>query len=155
LIDGQDAYKQIHIIPEHDNRLTVTTPDGNMVSNVIQIGDCNAPATYQALMNHLFSPYIGRFLDVYLNDIIIYSDTLEDHIQHVKIVIDFLAWEKLYLSEKKLQFLCPTMKVLGHVIDNDGIHMDPNKVNALLCWKTPTNWDLLCGFLGAAGYLVS
>lgn len=124
-----------------------------MVSNVIQIGDCNAPATYQALMNHLFSPYIGRFLDIYLDDIIIYSDTLEDHIQHVKLVLDILAREKLYLSEKKLQFLCSKMKVLGRIIDDDGICMDPDKVNALLRWKTLTNWDLLRGFLGAAGYL--
>jgi hypothetical protein len=90
VIDGQDTYKQIRVIPEHVEHTTVTTPNGNMVSNVIQIGDCNAPATYQALMNHLFSPYIGRFLDVYLDDIIIYSDTLEDHISHVKLVLDIL-----------------------------------------------------------------
>lgn len=59
LMDGKDAYKQIRIEPEHVDRTAVTTPDGNMVSLVIQIGDCNAPATYQALMNHIFSGYIG------------------------------------------------------------------------------------------------
>ena len=63
IIDEQDAYEQIRIIPEHVPRTAVTTPDGNMVSLVVQQGDCNAPATYQALMNYLFSEYIGVFMD--------------------------------------------------------------------------------------------
>jgi hypothetical protein len=105
LIDGQDAYEQIRIVPEHDHRSAVTMPDGNMVSLVIQQGDCNAPATYQSLMNYLFSDFIGRFMDVYLDDIVIYSETLEEHKQHVKAVIDVLKRETLYLSENKLQFL--------------------------------------------------
>ena len=106
IIDGQDAYEQIRIRPDHVSRTTMTTPDGNMISHVIQQGDCNAPATYQALMNYLFAPYLGQFLDVYLDDIIIYSNTLEDHVKHIKLVLDILKREKLYLSEQKLQFLC-------------------------------------------------
>ena len=100
IIDGQDAYKQICVIPEHVERTAVTMPDGNMVSHVIQQGDCNAPATYQALMNHMFGEHIGVFMDVYLDDIIIYSDTLEEHVQHVTTVIRILKEEKLYLSER-------------------------------------------------------
>ena len=65
-------------------RTLFTTPDGTMVSYVMQIGDCNAGATYQSLMNFIFSPYIGVFMDVYLDDIVIYSDTPEDHVKHVK-----------------------------------------------------------------------
>jgi hypothetical protein len=72
LLDLKNAYEQIRIIPEHIERSAVTMPDGNMVSLVVQMGDCNAPATYQALMNHIFSLYIGRILDVYLDDIIVY-----------------------------------------------------------------------------------
>lgn len=90
VIDGQDAYEQIRTIPEHVERSTVTTPDGNMISLVIQQGDCNAPATYQALMNYLFSSYLGRWMDVYLDDIVVYSDTLEEHVEHVKTVIEIL-----------------------------------------------------------------
>jgi hypothetical protein len=100
-LDLKNAYEQIRIIPEHVERSAVTTPDGNMVSEVIQQGDCNAPATYQALMNHLFSAYIGRFMDIYLDDIVIYSDSLEDHVKQVKLVLDILAKEKLYLSGGK------------------------------------------------------
>ena len=153
LLDLKNAYEQIRIIPEHVDRSAVTTPDGNMVSLVVQMGDCNAPATYQALMNHIFSPYIGRILDVYLDDIIVYSNTFSEHMEHVKLVIDILQREKLYLSLKKLHFLQSELKLLGRIVGNDGIRMDPEKVESVLAWKTPTNRDLLRGFLGAVGYL--
>ena len=153
IIDGQDAYKQIRVIPEHVERTAVTTPDGNMVSHVVQQGDCNAPATYQALMNHLFGEYIGVFMDVYLDDLIIYSDTLEDHIKHVTTVLDILWREKLYLSKAKLRFLCKEVKILGHVVTDDGIQMDPEKVDQVVNWKVPTNRTLCRGFVGTVGYL--
>jgi hypothetical protein len=152
-LDLKSAYEQIRIVPEHVERSAVTTPDGNMVSLVAQQGDCNAPATYQALMNHIFSAYIGRFMDIYLDDIIIYSNTLVEHVEHVKLVVDILAREKLYLSEKKLRFIAPELHILGHIIDDDGIRMDPDKVDSVVNWKVPTNRDLLRGFLGSVGYL--
>ena len=100
-------------MPEHVERSVVTTPDGNMVSLVLQMGDCNAPATYQSLMNHIFSPYLGRFLDVYLDDIIIYSDTLQDHVQHCRLAMNVLKKEKLYLSKPKIRFLPDELTLLG------------------------------------------
>ena len=124
-----------------------------MVSLVMQQGDCNAVATYQSLMNYIFGPHIGVFLDVYLDNIVIYSDSLADHVKHVKIVIDILHREKLYLSVMKLKFLCPEMKVLGHIVDDQGIRMDPDKVDSVLNWKVPTSKELLRGFLGSVGYL--
>ncbi|CAA7269982.1 unnamed protein product [Cyclocybe aegerita] len=153
MLDLKDAYEQMCIDPKDVWKTAFATPQGNMVSNVVQIGDCNAPATFQALMNHIFSPYIGIFMDVYLDDIIIYSDTLEEHIEHVKLVLDVLKREKFYLSANKLNFLSKRVKILGRIVDEEGIQMDPHKVDALSRWKTPTNRDLLRGFLGAAGYL--
>lgn len=97
-LDLKNAYQQIRIIPEHVERSAVMTPDGNMVNQVVQIGDCNAPVTYQALMYYLFSAYVGCFMDIYLDDIVIYSSTLDKHIAHVKLVLDILYKEKLYLS---------------------------------------------------------
>lgn len=76
----------------------------------------------QALMNHIFGEYIGSFMDVYLDDIVMK--------------------EKLYLSEKKLQFLCDEIKILGRVITSDGIKMDREKVDRILHWKVPTNRTL-------------
>ncbi|PIL27303.1 transcription factor [Ganoderma sinense ZZ0214-1] len=153
LIDGKDAYEQIRIEPAHVERTAMTSPDGNMVSLVLQQGDCNAVATYQALMNHIFGPYIGVFMDVYLDDVYIHSDTLADHVRDCKTVIDVLRREQLYLSSTKLKFLCPELKVLGRIVDDDGIRMDPNKVDSVLNWKPPTNKELLRGFLGSVGYL--
>ena len=152
-LDLKNAYEQIRIVPEHVERSAVTTPDGNMVSQVVQQGDCNAPATYQSLMNHLFSAYIGRFMDIFLDDISIYSDNLEDHVKHVKLVLDILAKEKLYLSGGKLHFIAPELKLLGRIVDDEGIRMDSEKVDSVLNWKVPTNRDLLRGFIGSVGYL--
>ena len=153
LLDMKNAYEQIRVIPEHVPRTAVTTPDGNMVSNVLQQGDCNAPSTHQSLMNHLFSPYIGRFLDVYMDDLMVSSYTLEEHVEHVKLVLDILKREKLYLSRSKLHFVSPKLKILGRIIDDQGISMDPEKVDSVLNWKVPTNRDLLRGFIGSVGYL--
>ncbi|KAJ3500276.1 hypothetical protein NMY22_g19310 [Coprinellus aureogranulatus] len=153
IIDGQDAYEQIRVEPEDVPKTAMNTPNGNMVSLVMQQGDTNAVATFQTIMTRLFAPYIGKFVDVYLDDIVIYSNTLREHIEHVKLVIDILRRGKFFLSEKKLRFLCSEMKVLGRIVDDEGIRMDPDKVDSLSKWKTPINRDLLRGFLGAAGYL--
>ena len=73
--------------------------------------------------------------------------------EHVKEVLSILRHKKFYLSAEKLQFLCPEMKILGRIIDDDGIQMDPDKVDQVLHWKMPTNRDLLRGFIGSVGYL--
>jgi RNase H-like domain found in reverse transcriptase/Reverse transcriptase (RNA-dependent DNA polymerase)/gag-polyprotein putative aspartyl protease len=154
LIDGKDAYESCRIEPNDVWKTLFNTPDGTMVSLVMQQGDCNAPATYQTLMNYLFSAYIGVFMDVYLDDIVIYSDTISDHIKHCKIVLNVLRKEKLYLSTPdKLQFFATELRILGHIINDRGIIMDPHKVDEISKWKTPTNKNLLLQFIGAAGYL--
>ena len=77
-------------------------------------------------MNHIFGPYIGVFMDVYLDDIIVYYDTVEDHIKHLRIILDVLRREQLYLiSPDKLQFFAKKVKILGHVIDERELVMDP------------------------------
>ena len=153
LIDGKDAYEQIRVVPEHVSRTLFTTPDGTMESLVMQQGDCNAGATYQTLMNHVFAPYIGVFMFVYLDDIIIFSDSIEEHLKHIRIIFDVLRREKLYLGPNKMQFFAEELKILGHVIDSKGIRMDPHKVDKVVNWKTPTNKDLLRSFIGAVGFL--
>ncbi|QRV99116.1 Reverse transcriptase (RNA-dependent DNA polymerase) [Ceratobasidium sp. AG-Ba] len=153
LIDGKDAYEQIRVVPEHVHRTLFMTPKGTMVSQVMQQGDCNAGATYQALMNHVFAAFIGKFMFVYLDDIIIFSDTVEEHERHVKMVFDVLRKEKLYLSPSKMQLFADRLEILGHVITDEGIMMDPHKVDAVEKWKVPANKDQLASFLGAVGYL--
>lgn len=153
LLDGKDAYEQIRIDPKDVDKSLFATPDGTMVSLVMQIGDCNASATYQSIMNYIFSDFLGVFMDVYLDDICVYSDTPEDHVVHVKKVIDRLTEHKFFLSAHKLQFFMEELKILGHVIDKLGIRMDPAKVDQVANWKTPTNKSLVASFIGSVGYL--
>jgi hypothetical protein len=153
LMNQKDAYEQVRVVPERVHRTATTTLDGTIESLVMQQGDCNAPGTYQALMNHIFANYIGVFLDVYLDDIIIYSDTLEEHVKHCKIVFDTLREQLLYLSQGKIQLLPRELKILGRVIDDQEICMDHDKVNSILNWKTLTSKELVQGFLGSVGFL--
>ena len=102
LIDSKDTYEQIRIIPEHVNRSIFNTLDRTIVSEVMQLGDCNSRATYQALMNHIFQPYLGDWIDIYLDNLVIYSDTIKDHMRHLRTVIDILCKEKFYLSKHKM-----------------------------------------------------
>ena len=101
-------------------------------------------------MNFLFSSYLGQWMDAYLDDIVVYSGTLAEPVEHAKTILDI---EKLYLSLNKLRFLCKELKIFGRIVDDDGIRMDPDKVDSVVNWKTPTNRDLLRGFIGSAGYL--
>ena len=153
LIDGRDAYEQIRVVPEDVPLTLFTTPDGTMESLVMQQGDCNAGATYQTLMNHIFASYIGVFMYVYLDDIIIFSDSAKEHVEHIKTIFGILRKERLFLGLNKMQFFAKELKILGHVIDDKGIRMDPHKVDKVLNWKTPTNKDLLRSFIGAVGFL--
>jgi hypothetical protein len=93
------------------------------------------------------------FSGVMAHLVVIYHDTLEEHIKGVKLVIDILRREKFYLAADKLHFMPKELKLLGHYISQNSIKMDPHKVDNIMAWKTPTNRDLLSGFVGAAGYL--
>ncbi|CEL62801.1 hypothetical protein RSOLAG1IB_12575 [Rhizoctonia solani AG-1 IB] len=124
-----------------------------MVSQVMQQGDCNAGATYQQLMNHLFSAHIGVFMYVYLDDIIIFSNTIEEHVSHIRTILNILEREKFYLSPKKMQFFTKEINLLGHVINEKGIKMDPHKVDSIEKWKTPTTKEQIASYIGALGYL--
>jgi hypothetical protein len=155
LMDGQDAYEQIRVEPSDVPRTLMITPDGTMVSNVLQLGDANGVATFMAVMTDLFLPYLGVWMDVYLDDIIIYSDTLEEHVQRVKFVMDTLRAARFYLAADKLHFLPKELKLLGHVITDDGIKLDPFKVDSVVAWKIPTTKEALRRFLGSVGYLTS
>ena len=104
-------------------------------------------------MNYIFQPYLGDWMDIYLDNLVIYSDTIEDHIRHLKTVIDILCKEKFYLSKHKMQLFQKELKILGHIVNNQGIRMDSHKVESIKQWKVPTNKDLLQGFLGSVDYL--
>ncbi|QRW20698.1 Transposon Ty3-I Gag-Pol polyprotein [Rhizoctonia solani] len=153
LLDGKDAYEQIWVVPEDVHKTLFHTPMGTMVSHVMQQGDCNAGATYQALMNHIFAPYIGVFMFVYLDNIVIFSDTIEEHVKHICTILGVLKRKRLFLSPSKMQFFAEELRILGHIVDKKGIRMDLHKVDSVSKWKTPESKEQLASFLGAVGYL--
>ena len=154
-IDMSDAYEQIRIVPEDVWKTAFATIYGTFVSTTMQQGDCNAPATFQRLMTHVFREYIGDFVHVYMDDIFIYSNTKEDHQRHIQLVLDKLRQNKLYLIASKCDFYSKRMDCLGHIIDERGIHADADKMSKVRNWPTPKTYNEVQRFLGLVQYLSS
>ena len=114
----------------------------------MQQGDCNTPSTFQQLMTIIFWDYIGRFVPVYLDDIFVYSNLIEEHEKHLKLVFDKLRQVHLYLEESKLDLYSKRMDCLGHLIDDHGIHADSDKMLHICGWGTPRNNHDVQRFLG-------
>jgi hypothetical protein len=106
-----------------------------------------------AVMRDMFAAYISAWLEVYLDNLIIHTNNLDEHVCCVKIAVDTLCKHKFYLAESKMHFLADKIKLLGHIITHRGIKLDLAKVDKISTWKVPLNCDLLHGFLGAVGYL--
>src|SRR6184192_639302 len=129
-------------------------PDEQMYnSRVMQQGDCNSPSTFMRIINYILQAFLGIFVFVYLDDIFIYSDTLEDHIDHIKQVCLKLREHLLYTSAKKSQFFADKLEILGHYIDNQGIHADPSKIEKIINWPTPTSRKKVERFNATVNYL--
>lgn len=104
IMGGKGVYERIRVKPDHVLGTIFTTTDSTIKSLVLQQGDYNGGATYQASMNHIFAPYVRKLMDVYLHDIVICSDTIAEHLEHVQIVLDILRQEKLSLGVDKICF---------------------------------------------------
>ena len=104
------------------------------------------------LMNGVFRPYIDSFMIFFIDDIFFYSKTEEDHVQHLRIVLQRLREEKLYVKFSKCEFLLTSVTFLGHVVSNEGIRVDPDKIEAVRGWTRPTTPTEIRSFVGLAGY---
>lgn len=152
-IDLSDAYEQIRIEPSDVWKTAFASVYGTMLSAVLQQGDCNGPATFQRLMTHVFRECIGLFVHVYLDDIFIFSDTIDEHEGHLRIVFETLRRNHLFLKSSKCDLYSTRMDCLGHIIDDRGLHADADKMARVRDWRTPRNFNDVQRFLGLVQYL--
>jgi hypothetical protein len=103
-------------------------------------------------MNSIFAPYMRKFVLLFMNDILIYSRTLDDHVQHIRLVLQTLLQHKLFLKFKKCAFAQQNIEYLGHVLSNDGVSTDPSKIDAMVNWHVPKSLTEVRGFLDLTGY---
>nr|GFA58535.1 hypothetical protein [Tanacetum cinerariifolium] len=137
-IDLRFGYHQLQIREEDIPITAFQTRYGHFEFQVMPFGLTNAPAVFMNLMNRVCKPYLDKFVIVFIDDILIYSKNKEDHEKHLKIILELLKNEKLYAKFLKCDFWLKSVQFLGHVIDSNGVHVDPAKVEDIQNWSAPT-----------------
>lgn len=151
-IDLQSGYHQIRINDKDRQKTAFRTPDGLYEFLVLSMGLANAPSVFQAVMNQVFQPYLNKFVLIYLDDVIIFSKTPEEHIEHLRTVLTALRQEQLQAKRSKCEFNRTELKFLGMIVSKDGLKVDESKVATVRDWPTPKEVSSLRGFLGLANY---
>ena len=119
---------------------------------VMPFGVTNAPAVFMDLMNRVFRDFLDQFVIVFIDDILIYSRTEEQHAEHLRLVLETLKQHQLFAKFSKCQFWLTSIAFLGHVVSGSGISVDPQKIQAVVDWPRPTTVTEVRSFLGMAGY---
>ena len=151
-IDLRSGYYQIRVAERDIEKTTMRTRYGAYEYLVMPFGLCNAASTFMALMDKVFGQVLDEFVIVYIDDILIFSETLEEHAQHMRKVLSLLREHKLYGKMSKCEFCLKEIHFLGHVVGEGVIKMDPEKVRAVLDWKRPQNVHEVRSFLGLANF---
>ncbi|GJU23628.1 putative reverse transcriptase domain-containing protein [Tanacetum coccineum] len=150
--DLRSGYHQLRVHEDDIPKTAFRTRYGHFEFTVMPFGLTNAPAIFMDLMNRVCKPYLDKFFIVFIDDILIYSKTKEDHEVHLRLMLELLTKEKLYAKFSKCEFWLQEVHFLGHVVNQSGIHVDPSKIEAVKNWKAPTTPSEVRSFLGLAGY---
>ena len=151
-IDLRSGYHQIKIRPEDIPKTTFSTRYGLYEYLIMSFGLTNAPTYFMYLMNSVFMPKLDKFVVVFIDDILIYS---ESDVEHLRFILSRLREHNLYAKFRKFskcEFWLSKVPFLGHILSEDGISVDPTKVQEVMDWKAPTLVHEVQSFLGLAGY---
>ncbi|XP_058733135.1 uncharacterized protein LOC131604728 [Vicia villosa] len=151
-IDLRSGYHQIRVKEGDIQKTAFRTRYGHYEYAVMPFGVSNAPGVFMEYMNRIFHSYMDKFIVVFIDDILIYSKSEEDHTEHLRIALQVLKDNKLFAKFSKCEFWMETVSFLGHVISGDGIAVDPSKISAVLQWEPTKTVTEIRSFLGLAGY---
>ena len=151
-IDLTSGYWQVRIKEEDVPKTAFNTRNGKYEFLVMPFGLTNAPATFQTLVNKVFRHFLNIFLIVYLDDIVIYSNTLEEHLEHLRQVLDVLRANELYAKPHKCVFGRSEIEFCGHIVGNGVVKVMQDKIKSIKDWPQPKNVHEVRQFLGLAGY---
>ncbi|KAH9648537.1 hypothetical protein KPL70_025625 [Citrus sinensis] len=138
----------VRVNPADIHKTAFRTHNGHYEYLVMPIGLCNAPSTFQAIMNSIFYPYLRKFVLVFFNDILIYSPSWRSHLTHVKQAMKVLKEHQFFLKTSKCTFGQQELEYLGHIITSHGVKVDETKITAMVSWPQPKNISELRGFIG-------
>ncbi|GJR13379.1 putative reverse transcriptase domain-containing protein [Tanacetum coccineum] len=148
----RSGYHQLRVHEDDILKTAFRTCYGHFEFTVMPFGLTNAPSVFMDLMNRVCRPYLDKFVIVFIDDILIYSKTRDEHVEHLRLVLGLLKKYKLYAKFSKCEFWLREVHFLGYVINGNGIHVDPSKVEAVKNWKAPRTPTEVRSFLGLAGY---
>lgn len=151
-IDLRSRYHQLRIREEDIPKTAFRTRYGHFEFLLMPFGLTNSLAAFMDLMNRVFKPYLDKFVVVFIDDILVYSKTCEEHVEHLTIVLQILRDHQLYAKREKCDFWMTEVKFLWHLISQDGITVDPVKIDSIIQWERPTNVTEVRSFLGLASY---
>ncbi|KAK9160947.1 hypothetical protein Syun_007288 [Stephania yunnanensis] len=151
-IDLRSGYHQLKIREEDVKKTSFSTRYGLFEFTVMPFGLTNAPTIFMDLMHRVLRPYLDRYVIVFIDDILIYSKTREEHARHLRAVLTTLREHRLYAKFSKCDFWLSAIRFLGHVISDQGISVDSEKIRAIIDWRTPESAFDIRSFLGLAGY---
>ena len=151
-LDLASGYNQVPVAEKDKAKTAFCTPFGLFEFNRMPFGLCNAPSTFQRLMERIFGDQSFQSLLLYLDDIVIFSSSFDQHLQRLDMVLTRLKEHNLKLKLQKCHFFQPEVKYLGHVISASGVATDPSKISAVAEWARPTTCTELQSFLGFASY---